>query len=119
METPVYNNTQVEYMSLSDAKREAIARQRLFDDLHIVTDPMLHSDNQAPLSIAQNPVQYQRSKHIGTTSFGKLFKTIRPHSNMFTQMNKLPTFQINLTFATSTNRDAYLNIPPFLHRSRR
>jgi hypothetical protein len=54
-----------EYMSLSDATREAIARQQFFDDLCIIVNKrMLHSDNQAALSIAQNPVQYQRSKHI-------------------------------------------------------
>jgi hypothetical protein len=54
-----------EYMSLSDATREAIARHQFFKDLHIlVNNPILHCDNQAALSIAQNPVHYQRSKHI-------------------------------------------------------
>jgi hypothetical protein len=54
-----------EYMSLSDATREAIARHQFFKDLQIlVNNPILYSDNQAALSIAQNPVHYQRSKHI-------------------------------------------------------
>jgi hypothetical protein len=56
---------EAEYMSLSDATREAIARHQFFKDLQIlVNNPILHSDNRAALSIAQNPVQYQRSKHI-------------------------------------------------------
>ena len=56
---------EAEYMSLSDASREAIARQHFFDDLRIlINTPVLHSDNQAALSIVLNPVQYQRSKHI-------------------------------------------------------
>ena len=56
---------EAEYMSLSDAAREAIARQHFLDDLRIlVNTPVLHSDNQAALSIVLNPVQYQRSKHI-------------------------------------------------------
>jgi hypothetical protein len=54
-----------EYMSLSNATREAIARNQFFKDLQIlVNNPILHSDNQAALSIAQNPVHYQHSKHI-------------------------------------------------------
>ena len=49
-----------EYMSLSDTSREAIARQHFFDDLRIlINTPVLHSDNQAALSIVLNPVQYQ------------------------------------------------------------
>jgi hypothetical protein len=56
---------EAEYMSLSDASREAIALQHFFDHLRIlINTPVLHSDNQAPLSIVLNPVQYQRSKHI-------------------------------------------------------
>jgi hypothetical protein len=40
-----------EYMSLSDATREAIARHQFFRDLHIlVNNPIPHSDNQAALS---------------------------------------------------------------------
>jgi hypothetical protein len=55
-----------EYLSLSDATREAITRQQLCDDLRIIVNkPMLHSDNQTALSIDQNPVQYQcSSKHF-------------------------------------------------------
>jgi hypothetical protein len=39
---------EAEYMSLSDASREAIARQHFFDDLRIlINTPVLHSNNQA------------------------------------------------------------------------
>jgi len=56
---------EAEYMSLSDASREAIARQQLYIDLNIQNStPLLYSDNQAALAIAQNPVHHQRSKHI-------------------------------------------------------
>lgn len=50
---------EAEYMSLSDATREAIARHQFFKDLQIlINNPIFHSDNQAALLIAQNRVQY-------------------------------------------------------------
>lgn len=65
-QTTVATSTmEAEYMALSDASREAIARQQLFTDLDVpTTSPVLYSDNQAALTIAQNPVHHQRSKHI-------------------------------------------------------
>jgi hypothetical protein len=65
-QTTVATSTmEAEYMSLSDASREAIARQQLYMDLNIqISTPLLYSDNQAALAIAQNPVHHQRSKHI-------------------------------------------------------
>jgi hypothetical protein len=65
-QTTVATSTmEAEYMSLSDASREAIARQHLYTDLNIQDSiPLLYSDNQAALAIAQNPVHHQRSKHI-------------------------------------------------------
>jgi hypothetical protein len=52
-------------MSLCDASREAIARIIFFDQLEINTPPpLLRSDNQAALKIAENPTDDQRAKHI-------------------------------------------------------
>ena len=47
-------------MSLSDASREAIARLQLFKDIRTSTD----SDNLGALTIATNPTDHQRAKHI-------------------------------------------------------
>ena len=56
---------EAEYIALSDASRECIARMQLFSDLHIqVNKPVLLCDNQAALSIVRYPVHHQRSKHI-------------------------------------------------------
>jgi len=54
-----------EYMAMSDASREAIARSQFFQDLDIKTDvPTLHSDNQAALSTVMSEVPHHRAKHI-------------------------------------------------------
>ena len=56
---------EAEYIALSNASRECIARMQLFSDLHIqVNKPVLLCDNQAALSIVRYPVHHQRSKHI-------------------------------------------------------
>lgn len=52
-------------MAFSDAAREAIARFILFSELNIdAPTPVLRSDNQGALTIAENPTNYQRAKHI-------------------------------------------------------
>jgi hypothetical protein len=54
-----------EYMALSDTSREAIAQFNLFDELQLQPPtPLLHSNNQGALTIAENPTNYQRAKHI-------------------------------------------------------
>jgi len=60
-----------EYMALSDATREAIAKHQLMQELRINVappqinyPPRIHCDNQGTLAIAENPVNYQCSKHI-------------------------------------------------------
>jgi hypothetical protein len=56
---------EAEYMALSDASREAIARAQFFQDIDIKTDvPTLHSDNQAALSTVMSEVPHHRAKHI-------------------------------------------------------
>jgi len=59
-------------VALSDATREAIAKHQLMQELRIHVEsppkisypPRIHCDNQGALAIAENPVNYQRSKHI-------------------------------------------------------
>jgi len=57
-----------EYMALSDASREAIARIHLYSDLQIVTNqpPLLYSDSITALLLTDESAPYQRSKHIDT-----------------------------------------------------
>jgi hypothetical protein len=63
--TVALSTMEAEYMSLSDATREVLARIQLFQDLRVTFNtPTVYSDNQGALAIAQNPVNYQRSKHI-------------------------------------------------------
>ena len=52
-------------MALSDASREAIARFHLLEELQLKPcTPLIASDNQGALTIAENPTNYQRAKHI-------------------------------------------------------
>ena len=63
--TVALSTMEAEYMSLSDAAREIYARIQLFQELDIkIPTPILFSDNQGALTIAQNPTNYQRAKHI-------------------------------------------------------
>lgn len=56
---------EAEYMALSDASREAIARIQLHKELTIhLPPPLILSDNQGALDIADNPPNYQKAKHI-------------------------------------------------------
>ena len=67
--TVALSTMEAEYMSLSDSSREALARLQLFKDLHTFTDiPTIFSDNQGALTIATNPTDHQRAKHIDILS---------------------------------------------------
>ena len=59
---------EAEYMSLSDASREAIARIHLYSDLDVstVSPPLLYSDSTSALSLTDESAPYQRSKPIDT-----------------------------------------------------
>ena len=58
------SSTVAEYMALSDAAREAEARRQLYMELGLEFTPLLLSDNQAALTIADEPSQYQKIKHV-------------------------------------------------------
>jgi len=52
-------------MALSDAAREAISKNQLFQELGFNIPPFaLLSDNQSTLAIAQEPIQHRWAKHI-------------------------------------------------------
>jgi len=54
-----------EYMAVSDASREAIARSQLFNELKVkLPPPLILCDNQGALDISENATNYQRAKHI-------------------------------------------------------
>ncbi len=63
--TVALSTMEAEYMALSDATREAIAKRQIMQELRLqILPPLLHCDNQGAITIAENPVHYQRSKHI-------------------------------------------------------
>ncbi len=54
-------------MTLLDAAREALARQQLFEELHIpsASKPVtILTDSQTALDISENPANYHQAKHI-------------------------------------------------------
>jgi hypothetical protein len=65
--TVAHSTMEAEYMALSDASREAIARKQFFQELKIPSSFMpvtILSDNQSALEIAENPANYRKAKHI-------------------------------------------------------
>jgi hypothetical protein len=63
--TVAHSSTGAEYMAVSEAAREAIARFHLLHKLNLkIPAPLILSDNQGTLAIAENPTNYQRAKHI-------------------------------------------------------
>ena len=63
--TVALSTLQAEYMALSDASRECIARSHFYEELELpIPTPVIHSDNQGALVTAQDPTNYSRTKHI-------------------------------------------------------
>lgn len=59
------STTDAEYMSLSQAAREALWIQKLFKDLNIEVKILkIYCDNSGAVSLASNPQIHQRTKHI-------------------------------------------------------
>ena len=64
-DTVALSTKDAEYIALSDASREAIARTQFLTELLIEHDiPQLYCDNTSAITISQNPVHYHRTKHI-------------------------------------------------------
>jgi hypothetical protein len=64
--TVALSSTEAEYMSASQAAREALWLRRLMADLGFgpVGATTIRCDNQGALALAKNPVHHQRTKHI-------------------------------------------------------
>jgi Reverse transcriptase (RNA-dependent DNA polymerase) len=65
--TVAFSSMESEYMALSDAAREALARKQFFEELQIPSAsrpvPLL-TDSQTALEISDNPAKYRQAKHI-------------------------------------------------------
>lgn len=63
--TTALSSTEAEYISLSDASKEAIHLNHLLEELVGRRGPiLLCCDNQSAMKLAENPVMHQRTKHI-------------------------------------------------------
>ncbi len=65
--TVAHSTMESEYMALSDAAREAIARKQFFQELSVQSSSKpitILSDSQSALEIAENPAKYRYAKHI-------------------------------------------------------
>ena len=60
------STAEVEYVSASDASREAIWLRKLLSDLFdsSLEPVVIHCDNQSCIKISENPVFHDRSKHM-------------------------------------------------------
>jgi hypothetical protein len=65
--TVAFSSTESEYMALSDAAREALARKQFFGELQMPSGEKpitILSDSQSALDISENPARYRQAKHI-------------------------------------------------------
>jgi hypothetical protein len=70
------STTEAEYIAASEASKEAIWTSGLLSELSFVFDtPCLYCDNQSTLSLINNPMFHQRTKHIDVR-----YKFVREHA---------------------------------------
>jgi hypothetical protein len=82
-----------EYMALSDASREAIARSQFYEEMHFnLPTPLIMSDNQSALDISDEPTAYSKAKHI--------------ELQYYFVRHMLRTNRISLNYVPSTNNRA-------------
>lgn len=64
--TTALSSTEAEYISISNASKEAVYLRRLLQELGFWKDEsvILNVDNQGAMKLAMNPVYHNRSKHI-------------------------------------------------------
>ncbi|XP_059051907.1 uncharacterized protein LOC131846587 [Achroia grisella] len=60
------STAEAEYVSLSEASKEAVFLKRFLEELLGKEEPPLtiHSDSQSAIAIANNPVHHQQTKHV-------------------------------------------------------
>ena len=64
-DTVVLSTTEVEYMALAEAVKEALWLWRLTEELGVEQEGVeLHCDSQSAISLAKNTVHHARTKHI-------------------------------------------------------
>ena len=66
--TVALSTTEAEYMASADATRQAIWLRHLLDDLQLGlgAEPLpIFNDNAGTIALAKNPVNHERTKHIG------------------------------------------------------
>jgi len=63
--TVALSTAEAEYMSLTEAAKEAMHLKMLTEDLGLKSETVtIYTDNQAAKSMAENPIVSSRSKHI-------------------------------------------------------
>lgn len=63
--TVALSTTEAEYMALTQTTKEAIWLRRLLEELGFAqTTTTIYEDNESSISLARNPVQHARTKHI-------------------------------------------------------
>ena len=64
-QTVALSSVEAEYMTLSAATQEVVYLKQLFEDLGIeIPIPVIYSDSQGCVQLAQNPCGHSRTKHI-------------------------------------------------------
>ena len=62
--TVALSSCEAEYMALSASTQEAMYLITVMKDYLISSKPVIHSDSQSALSLIQNPIDHNRTKHI-------------------------------------------------------
>ena len=63
-QTVALSSCEAEYMALAASTQEALYLINILNDFLIPVKPIIFNDSQSALSLIQNPVNHQRSKHI-------------------------------------------------------
>ena len=62
--TVALSSCEAEYMALSASTQEAIYLTTVMNDYLLKSKPVIHSDSQSALSLIENPINHNRTKHI-------------------------------------------------------
>lgn len=64
--TVALSSTEAEFMAMTEAVKESLYLKRLFEELGLsdLANVTIYNDNLGALKLAENPIFYNRSKHI-------------------------------------------------------